>query len=150
VSTTVVDPKRRRTRRRHPRADLPATAILFSDRRPLGPCLIEDLSASGVRAVTGAPMRRGRVISVLLDLPGKEPFMSFAQVTRHERRRPGEHVLALSFLDLPRADHDRIQALIASLLAPRHPCLEFFDTADDGRAKRLVLADDAPLVGAVG
>ncbi len=146
MSTHVVDPTRR-SRRRHPRADLPATAILFSDRRPLGPCLIEDLSVGGMRAVVGAPMRRGRVVSVLLDLPGKEPFMSFAQVSRHERRGPGEHMLALSFLDLPRADHLRLQALIASLLAPRHPCLEFFDTDDDGRAKRLVLADDAPLVG---
>jgi hypothetical protein len=137
----------RRSRRRHPRADLPATAILFSDRRPMGPCLIEDLSAGGMRAVVGAPVRRGRVVSVLLDLPGKQPFMSFAQVTRHEVRKPGEHVLALSFLDLPRPDHERLQALVAGLLADSHPCLEFFDTDDDGRPKRLVLADDAPLVG---
>jgi hypothetical protein len=137
----------RRTRRRHPRADLPATAILFSDRRPLGPCLIEDLSAGGMRAVVGAPIRRGRVVSVLLDLPGKEPFMSFAQVTRHERRGPGEHVLALSFLDLARPDHDRLQTLVAGVLAQHHPCLEFFDTDDDGRSKRLVLTDDTPVVG---
>jgi c-di-GMP-binding flagellar brake protein YcgR len=113
----------------------------------MGPCLIEDLSAGGMRAVVGAPIRRGRVVSVLLDLPGTEPFMSFAQVARHERRRPGEHVLALSFLDLPRQDHRRLQALVAGLLAQHHPCLEFFDTDDDGRQKRLVLADDAPLVG---
>jgi hypothetical protein len=146
VSSPVPD-HNRRTRRRHPRADLPATAILFTDRRPLGPCLIEDLSAGGMRAVVGSPLRRGRVVSVLLDLPGKEPFMNFAQVTRHERRRPGEHVLALSFLDLPRPEARRLQALVAGLLAHHHPCLEFFDTDDDGRAKRLVLADDAPLVG---
>jgi hypothetical protein len=113
----------------------------------MGPCLIEDLSAGGMRAVVGAPIRRGRVVSVLLDLPGKQPFMSFAQVTRHERRRPGEHVLALSFLELSRPDHQRLQTLVAGLLADRHPCLEFFDTEDDGRQKRLVLADDAPLVG---
>ena len=113
----------------------------------MGPCLIEDLSAGGMRAVVGAPVRRGRVVSVLLDLPGKQPFMSFAQVTRHERRGPGEHVLALSFLDLPRPDHERLQSLVAGLLADRHPCLEFFDTDDDGRPKRLVLADDAPVVG---
>jgi hypothetical protein len=100
-----------------------------------------------MRAVVGSPIRRGRVVSVLLDLPGKEPFMNFAQVTRHERRRPGEHVLALSFLDLPRPEHNRLQALVASLLANHHPCLEFIDTDDDGRPKRLVLADDAPLVG---
>jgi len=116
----------------------------------MGPCLIEDLSAVGMRAVVGAPVRRGRVLSVLLDLPGKQPLMSFAQVTRHERRGPGEHVLALSFLDLPRPDHDRLQALVAGVLADSHPCLEFFDTDDDGCAKRLVMTDDAPLVGRVG
>jgi hypothetical protein len=139
--------KTRRTRRRHPRADLAATAILFSDRRPMGPCLIEDLSAGGMRAVVGAPIRRGRVVSVLLDLPGKEPIMSFAQVARHEERRPGEHVLALSFLDLARPEHDRLQSVVAGVLAHFHPCLDFFDTDDDGRLKRLVLADDTPVIG---
>ena len=59
----------------------------------------------------------------------------------------GEYVLALSFLDLPRPEHDRLQSLVAGVLAQHHPCLEFFDTNDDGRPKRLVLADDTPVVG---
>ena len=131
-----------RSRRRHPRAGLPTTAILFSDRRPLGTCIVEDLSAGGLRVSCGSPLRRGRVVSVLLDLPGKGPVMSFAQVTRSERQRPGEHRLGLSFLDLTRDDVERLEALVAGVLADSHPCLEFFDTDDDGRSKRLVLDDD--------
>ena len=133
-----------RSRRRHARADLPTTAVLFSDRRPLGPCIVQDLSAGGLRICCGTPLRRGRVLSVLLDLPGKGPVMSFAQVTRSERRGPGEHRVALSFLDLTREDVERLEALVAGLLADRHPCLEFFDTDDDGRPKRVVLDDEQP------
>jgi hypothetical protein len=131
-----------RSRRRHPRAGLPTTAILFSDRRPLGTCIVEDLSAGGLRVSCGSPLRRGRVVSVLLDLPGKGPVMSFAQVTRSERQRPGEHRVGLSFLDLTRDDVERLEALVAGVLADSHPCLEFFDTDDDGRSKRLVFDDD--------
>jgi c-di-GMP-binding flagellar brake protein YcgR len=136
-----------RSRRRHARAELPATAIIFTERRPIGPCLIEDLSEGGLRVVVGSAIRRGRVVSVLLDLPGKQPLLSFAQVTRHERRQKGEHVLALSFLNLPRAEVERLQALVARMLADHHPCFEFFDTEDDGRPKRLVLSDDPPIIG---
>ena len=131
-----------RSRRRHPRADLPTTAILFSDRRPLGPCIVEDLSAGGLRVSCGSPLRRGRVVSVLLELPGKGPVMSFAQVTRVEKPSGGEHRIALSFLDLGREDVERLDALVAGLVGDRLPCLEFFDTDDDGRSKRLVLDDD--------
>ena len=132
-----------RSRRRHPRADLPTTAILFSDRRPLGPCLVEDLSAGGLRVSCGSPLRRGRVVSVLLELPGKGPVMSFAQVTRVEKPKAGgEHRIALSFLDLGREDVERLDGLVAGLLSDRLPCLEFFDTDDDGRSKRLVFDDD--------
>lgn len=122
-------------------------AILFTDRRPLGPCIVEDLSVGGMRVVSGTNIRRGRVVSVLVQLPGKEPLMSFAQVTRHEKRGQGEHMLGLSFLELPRAEVERLQGLVAHLLADRHPCLQFFDTDDDGRCKRMVLADDLAVVG---
>jgi hypothetical protein len=135
------------SRRRHPRADLPTTAILFSNRHPVGPGLVEDLSAGGLRVVLGSAIRLGRMVSVLLDLPGKEPFLGLAQVTRHLERAPGEHMLALSFLQLGRAAIERLEGLIADRLAGRHPCLEFFDTDDDGRPRRLVLTDDTPLVG---
>ena len=129
---------------------MPATAIVFSDRRPLGPCIVEDISAGGMRVTTGSGVRRGRVVSVLLDLPGKGPIMSFAQVTRSEERSVGEHLLALSFLDLTRDDLERLQELVAGLLAEHHPCLEFFDTDDDGRPKRIVLADDTPVIDPSG
>ena len=136
-----------RIKRRHPRACVPATASLFSERRPVGPCLVEDISAGGLKLVLGRAVRRGRVVTVLVDLPGREPLRGFAQVSRHELRRPGEHVLALSFLDLVRADVERLSALVARLLSDSHPCLEFFDTDDNGRPRRLVLAEDAPVVG---
>jgi len=135
------------SRRRHPRADLPTTAILFSNRLPVGPGLVEDLSAGGLRVVLGSAIRLGRMVSVLLDLPGKEPFLGLAQVARHLERAPDEHMLALSFLQLGRSEIERLEALIASRLACRHACLEFFDTDDDGRPRRLVFTDDTPLVG---
>jgi hypothetical protein len=141
------DPSRRRSRRRHPRVDLPGIAMLFSNRRPVGPALVEDLSAGGLRVVLGSAIRLGRMVSVLLDLPGKEPFLWHAQVARHLQRAPDEHMLALSFLQLGRAEIERLEALIAGRLAGNHTCLEFFDTDDDGRVRRLVLTDDTPLVG---
>lgn len=139
-------PPQRRLKRRHPRADLPATAILFTDRRPVGPCLILDVSGGGLRLVAGRPIRRGRVVSALLDLPGKAPFVAFAQVVRQEKRAPREYHLGLSFLNLPRADLERLEGLVAGTLAQRHLCLEFFDTEDEGCAKRLVVTDDSPVV----
>jgi hypothetical protein len=134
----------RRTRRRHPRASLPATALLFTN-RPIGPCIVEDLSVGGLRVVADASIRRGRVLTVLLDLPGSAPLTVSAQVTRHQRRK-GEDVLGLAFLNLPRQDAKRLGALVAHALAETTPCLEFFDTSDDGRLHRLVLAEDAPVV----
>lgn len=135
-----------RAKRRHPRVCVPATAAVFTNQRPLGPCLMEDLSAGGLRLVAGAALRRGRMVSVLLDLPGGEPVVNLAQVCRHELRGPGEHVLALSFVDLRRSEMARIEALVARFLSDVHPCLEFFDT-DDGRPRRIVLTDDTPVVG---
>jgi hypothetical protein len=135
-----------RSRRRHPRAEVPATAIVFANRKPVGPAVVEDLSASGVRLVLGAAVAPGRMVSVLLDLPGKEPFLGLAQVSRHAEVAAGEHRLALSFLGLHRADVERLEGVIARRLAERLPCVEFFDTEDDGRPKELVLTDETPLV----
>jgi hypothetical protein len=126
--------------------DVPATAILFWSRQPVGPGVVEDLSAGGVRLVVGAPIGLGRMVSVLIDLPGKEPFQGYAQVARHLSRAADEHILALSFLDLRRPEVERLEALIARRLGDRHPSVEFFDTNDDGRAKHLVITDDTPLV----
>jgi hypothetical protein len=108
----------------------------------MGPCLVEDISAGGLRVVADAAVRRGRVVSVLLDLPGKTPLLTFAQVSRHERRTPSEHALALAFLNLPRAEVERLQEVVARMLADSGACVEFFDTDDDGRAKHLVLDED--------
>jgi hypothetical protein len=135
-----------RIKRRHSRACLPATAALFTDRRPLGPFVVLDISAGGICLVGGAPLRRGRVVTVLLDVPG-EALSCVAQVSRHEARGPGEHVIALSFLDLRRAEIERLEALVARLIADSHPCLEFFDTDDNGKPRRVVLGDDAPVIG---
>jgi hypothetical protein len=132
------------SRRRHARAGVPATAILFTDRKPLGPCLVEDISAGGLRVVAEAAVRRGRVVSVLLDLPGKGPLLTFAQVSRHERRGKGEHGLALAFINLPREEVERLQEVVARMLGDSQPCLEFFDTDDDGRAKLCVLDEGKP------
>src|SRR5262245_42444349 len=127
----------RRSRRRHPRASLPATALLFTN-RPIGPCIVEDISVGGLRLVADATIRRGRVLTVLLDLPGGGPLPASAQVTRHERRGADE-VLGLAFINLPGHEAKRVAALVAHALAETTPCLEFFDTSDDGRAHRLVL-----------
>jgi hypothetical protein len=137
-----------RPNRRHARATVTATAILFTDRRPVGPCLVEDLSAGGLRVAAGVSLKRGRVVSALLDVPGGEALLCFAQVVRHRRRPGGEHELALAFLTLPREQVERLETVVARALAENHPCLEFFDTDDDGRAKRIILADDVPVVGA--
>jgi hypothetical protein len=132
-----------RSRRRYPRITVPGVAQLFMCGQPLGPGVIEDVSASGMRVAIGSSIPCGRMVSVLLDLPGREPFTGLAQVARHT---PDATALGLSFLELPSGEIDRLEALIAHRLADDYPCIEFFDTADDGRPHRLVLTDDLPVV----
>ncbi len=136
-----------RVKRRHARAPVSATATVFTNRRALPPCVVEDLSAAGVRLATGTAVRRGRIVSLLLDLPGGDPIHACAQVVRTQKRANGDLVMALSFLDLRRAHVERLVGLVAELLAASNPCLTFFDTDADGRPCRIVLTDDAPVVG---
>src|SRR4051812_24636578 len=133
-------------RRRHPRISLAGTAQVSFVREPLGPGVVEDMSASGMRVVLRAPVQLGRMVSVQIDLPGSEPFKGLAQVARHSPRAEDEHALGLSFLELPSGEIDRLEALIAHRLSETYPSVEFFDTSDDGRRHRLVLTDDLPVV----
>jgi hypothetical protein len=129
-------------RRRHARAGVPSTVILFQGHKPLGPCLVENLSEGGLRVVTEKKLARGRIVSVLSDWPGAA--LSFAQVAHCETRTAREHVVGLAFVDLPRAEEKRLHELVADVLAETEPTVEFIDT-DGGVARRLVLSDAAPL-----
>jgi hypothetical protein len=129
-------------RRRHTRAGVPSTVILFQGHRPLGPCLVENLSEGGLRVVTEQKLARGRIVTVLSDWPGAA--LSFAQVAHCETRTPREHVVGLAFVDLPRAEEKRLHELVARVLAETEPTVDFIDT-DGGVARRLVLTDAAPL-----
>jgi hypothetical protein len=138
----------RKNRRRHVRAGVPSTVILFFGHRPIGPCVVEDVSEGGLRVVTDRKLPRGRIVSVLSDLPGggaAGPLVAFAQVARCQARRRSEFVLGLAFVDLPREEAQRLNEIVARVLADSQPGVDFFDT-DDARAKRLVLAEDAPLL----
>lgn len=135
-------PTKSDNRRRHARAGVPSTVILFHGHKPLGPCVVENLSEGGLRVVSDQKLPRGRIVSVLSDWPGAA--LAFAQVAHCETRTPREHVVGLAFVDLPRAEEKRLHDLIARVLAETEPTLEFIDT-DAGTTRRLVLTDAAPL-----
>ena len=134
------------TRRRYARAALPITARLFQAGRSLGHGIIEDISIGGMRVVIGQAVSPGRFVTILADLPAARPFQIIAQVTRRLTRRPGEHVLGLTFVDLPAPEQKRVEQLCAQALRGSAPSVEFFDTQDGGRCKRMVLAEGRPLV----
>lgn len=134
------------TRRRYARAALPITARLFQAGRSMGLGIIEDISVGGMRVVVGQSVPAGRFVTILADLPSSRPFQTVAQVTRRSTRRPGEHVLGLTFVDLPATEQKRVEQLCAQALCGSAPTVEFFDTQDGGRCKRMVLAEGRPLV----
>lgn len=139
------------SRRRHARVPLPCTVRIFRGTRAVGFGVLEDASSGGARVVTGKPVAKGRVISLMADLPGSRPFVAFAQVTRHEVVTRGphrEHVLGLTFVNLPSEELKRLEVVIARSLAERAPTVEFIDT-DDGQLRRLVMGEGRPLVAAL-
>jgi c-di-GMP-binding flagellar brake protein YcgR len=136
----------RPNRRREVRAQVPHLAHLFTDDRSVGQCVVEDLSVSGMRVVTDAALRKGRRLTVIAELPGRKAMVLQTRVVRTDERRKGENVLGLAFTEIAAADVDRIRKVVLSHLAGSELSLVFFDTQEDGRAKRIIISEEETMI----
>ncbi len=132
-------------RRRHPRAALPATALVFTRSRILGPCVVENLSRGGIRLVCDEVVRRGQKLTVLLDLPGHAGTSLPAEVRRHSRSPDGAQVVGCAFTAISAELDAHLEALVLGQLVASLPSIEFFETENGGDRRQLLLAEN-PLI----
>jgi Tfp pilus assembly protein PilZ len=133
-------------RRFHPRALLPATALVFTRSRVFGPCLVQNISVGGVHVQVDQALRRGQRVRVLLDLPWLSRCALAGEVCRSERAGTSSHVVGICFAALPAPLREKLETLIAEQLLAAMPSIEFFETEGGGRRKQLVLAESPLLV----
>lgn len=119
-------PNRSEERRRYPRAEVAASAIILASDRYGGTCLVENLSAGGALLAGDCPVRVGDSLKVVLQLARQKPLILSAAVV-YVRDLAGERTFAVAFKDLPSAIEDRLQDFaLAHLergvaLAPNEP-----------------------------
>jgi hypothetical protein len=85
-------------RRRESRSLVSATAVLFNDRRYLGTCLVENLSAGGALLIGEYPLEASNSLELLLQTAGRAPLRLSAEVVRRQRREDGTHQFAVHFV----------------------------------------------------
>jgi len=102
-------------RRREPRRLVSATAAVFSQRRYLGLCLVEDISNSGVLLVGEFPLQ-ATDLELLVQEPGRQAVRYVGDVVRKHEREDGTRQFAVKFRE--RVDHSaRPTALTEHILA---------------------------------
>lgn len=110
------EPPQSPDRRRHPRTEVVATAMVFSSNRLHGTFLVQDLSAGGARLVGRVEAAKDDPLTVLLQFPGRAGFSVAARVARHDGR-DGEARTAVVFVDLAPEEEDAIHEAIVVALA---------------------------------
>lgn len=98
-------------RRRHPRGNVAASALLFSGEHWRGPYPVLDLSVGGARLGGPVEPAQDAWVRVLLRLPGHADLTLAAKIVWEE---PAGGAFALSFLEVTPEDED----VIARALAP--------------------------------
>src|SRR5687767_10283876 len=95
-------------RRRFPRVDLRASAMLLQRGGAVGRFVVQNLSASGALLTGARVVRRSAPLRLLLELPGGVAVTLGARVRR--RATIGDLVaLAVSFRHIQESSEDRIQ-----------------------------------------
>src|SRR5437667_80109 len=67
-------PPRNDNRRRHPRREVLATAMVFTAHRMHGTFLLQDLSAGGACLVGHLDLEPGTELTLIMQCPGRTPF----------------------------------------------------------------------------
>ncbi len=114
--TNPNDPSRILDRRRYPRSEVVATAVVFSEDRLHGTYLVRDLSAGGACLVGDMAAPGGERVTVLLQFPGKTPFSLQARTVRNDDHHRKSARTAISFIDLSAEDEDSIHEAIMNAL----------------------------------
>ena len=102
-------------RRREPRRLVSATAALFSQRRYLGLCLVEDISNTGVLLVGEFPLQ-ATALELLVQEPGCEPVRYVGDLVRKQERADGTRQFAVKFRE--RADQSTSPAALTEYVLP--------------------------------
>jgi len=102
-------------RRREPRRLVSATAALFSQRRYLGLCLVEDISNTGVLLVGEFPLQ-ATSLELLVQEPGCEPVRFVGDLVRKQERADGTRQFAVKFRE--RADQSTSPAALTEHVLP--------------------------------
>jgi hypothetical protein len=109
-------PPRNDNRRRHPRREVLATAMVFTAHRMHGTFLVQDLSAGGACLIGHLDVEPGGALTLIMQCPGRTPFSLTARVVRHDGRGLTRARTALTFTDLNAEQEDVIQDTIATAL----------------------------------
>ncbi len=103
-------------RRRFPRSEILATAVVFSPDRLHGTYLVSHLSASGASLLGGPSLNVGASVRIMMQLPGKAPGSLPAKVIRRGEPEAAGTRFGVAFTDLRPEDEDEIQqALLGEL-----------------------------------
>lgn len=107
----------RRDRRSRPRAELSSPCFLLLDGQPVGPFLVENLSAGGAMLTGGTSLPAGATVFLQLQLPGRrDPMSVAATVVRGPEATPRGASFAVEFRDLAPEDEDAIQSAVLEAL----------------------------------
>ncbi|MFH0899764.1 MAG: PilZ domain-containing protein [Pseudomonadota bacterium] len=108
----------RRERRKHPRCEVVASAIVLTRCRFAGTFVVQDLSAGGALLIGDPRLEQGERIRLLLQLPGMKGIGLSAEVVRTEDRGR-EHSFAVAFRQPSAPAEDAIQEIVLSTLERR-------------------------------
>jgi CheY-like chemotaxis protein len=103
-------------RRRHARRELLATAMIFVPDRLHGTYLLQDLSSGGACLVGHLSPDPGTRLTMLLQVPDRQPFTVHAVVVRHDAFGMTRSRTAVTFVDLTIEQEDTIQQAITATL----------------------------------
>ncbi len=108
---------RRDERRRYPRVDVAASAVVFvpGGRSPVR-YVVRDLSVGGALLQGGPPLSTADVIQMVLYLEGSDPLVIDARLAPRKARDGSDRGFAVAFQNLNAVQEDVIQDAILSAL----------------------------------
>lgn len=122
-------------RRRSPRSEVPASAVVLAGGRCGGRYRVENLSAGGALLVGDGRVRPGERVTMFLELPGLKPIRLGAEVLRRQGEA-GDARVAVAFRQLAPGVEDTIQRVVLASLERLH----------EASVPHVLVVDDAPQV----
>jgi len=133
--------------RRHPRAELAATAVVLTATRYVGTYLVRNLSAGGALFVGDALLAVGERIRILLRIAGLPPISLEAEIVRTEHREFGERFFAAVFRSVPAPVEDTLQRLVTRHLENQRESPSPVFVLDDSHEMCVALGRDLLTLG---